>query len=253
MKKIHTILIVSLLPFITYAQQAVGKIDNHGDWKKFASFTERTHDGKIIKNNVQYDLADGKITSYRILQNSEIEAEVDVKYLTGTTVEQETKIYDSGRGTIREIIYKNDFRYDDKKNLIDDGVFLYSKFVNGRPQIATSKDYNETKKQGLKKILTYDDAGRVKLSKATEESGSYKTITISTFKYDQCGNLIEKSDRISQQEIQTGKKRNSRPTVSSRPTITKENYEYEYNGCLWTKKYKVANDHKELLAERTYE
>lgn len=253
MKKYYILLSLSFFSLTTYAQFAVDKTDNNSDWKKHATFIEQTYNGPIVSHTIQYNLIDGYINSYQILQNTEIEAEVDVKYDRGHTVGLETKIYDSGKGTIREVMYKNDFRYDEKNNLIDDGTFLYSKFLNGRPQIATSKDYNEIKKQGVKKILTYDDSGLLKLTKATEESPSMRTVTVTTYKYDKCNNISEISNRISNQEINTGKKRRKESTTVNKPTIVKESFEYEYNGCLWTKKYQITNDQKQLISERSFD
>ncbi|MDR0229440.1 MAG: hypothetical protein LBI72_10295 [Flavobacteriaceae bacterium] len=252
MKFTYILAIFTLCSFNAFAQHAVNKIDKNSDWKNYQQFTEKTYDGVIMKNEIQYDLSNGKINAYRIMQNTEIEAEFEVRYDKDINVQQEMKIYDSGRGIVRELVYKSNLLFDEKNNLLDDGQFIYSKFVNGRPQIATTKDFNELKKQGTKKSFSYDENGLIKLEKSRTEGETTRTTVVTTYKYDQCKNVVEISNRISEQNTDTSKKRKNN-AVATKPSVEKINYEYEYQGCLWTKKYIIVDGTKKLLAERTFE
>lgn len=251
--KLTYILIASFFSIASFAQHAVNITDKNAEWKKYHQLNEKTYDGMLMRNDIEYDLRDGKINAYRILQNTEIEAEFEVRYDDNGQVLQEMKIFDSGRGIVREVVYKSNLLFDTKKNLIDDGEFIYSKFVNGRPQIATSKDYNEEKKQGSKKSFSYDENGLLKLEKSRTEGETIRTTTVTTYKYDQCNNIVEVSNRISEQNADTSKKKRNNLVIASKPTVEKINYEYEYNGCLWTKKYIITDGKKQLLAERSFE
>lgn len=233
-------------------------IEENPNWKSYKEFAETTFSNGEIKEKREYTLKDGIISFYRVYdKGGDVQREVEVEYDAQGNLYQERKMFDKSTGITREIIFQNEFTYDDKNNLIDDGENSYSKFNRGLPQVVTSREYSEEREQGFRRILAYNQNGTIKLSKTTLFEGEDRKMIIITYKYDDCNNLIETVQKTTIQakpQPKKRRKRNKNAAPPRRPEFERKYYAYEYEGdtCLWTKKYEVINDEKILLKEREF-
>ncbi|WP_413511585.1 hypothetical protein [Myroides odoratus] len=253
MKK-PAILTLLLLTMSTgaFAQMALDRIDANPKWKQYDHFYEKDAQSIYPSDRIEYELTDGKISSYRLYYGDELGKLVDVFYDDKGRVYQEVLMYDADRGQVREVVFESTFTYDEKGELIDDGKQTYTKFVKGRPMLVTSREFSEEYQRGFSTVRAYNENGTIRLEKTTFFEEGEKKIRTTTYKYDSCGNAIEVSSRTTIAPNYTQEKRRKKDkTPPKRPVILKEEFAYDYDGdCIWTKKYKVEKDTKTLLRER---
>lgn len=245
-------LFLLVLSSTAFAQMTLDRIDTNPKWKQYDHFYEKDAQSIYPNDRIEYELTDGKITSYRLYYKEELGKLFDVFYDDKGRLYQEIAVYDADRGKIREVVYESTFTYDEKGVLVDDGEKTFSKYTKGRPMLVTSREYDEAYKRGFSTVMAYNESGAIRLTKTTLFEGDEKKIRTSTYKYDSCGNVIEITSRTTvAPDYSKQKKRKKDRTPPKRPVITKEEFAYEYdNDCIWTKKYKVENDMKTLLRER---
>lgn len=235
-----------------FAQMALDRIDKSAKWKQYDHFLEQDAKGVYPNDWIEYELKDGVIASYRINYKDELGKLVDVFYDEQGRVSKEVLMYDADRGHVREVIFESTFTYDSKGMLVDDGEKVYSKFVNGRPMLITSREYSPDYMRGFSSVMNYNENGTIRLSKTTFFDNEVKKIKISNYKYDSCGGLIEVSSRTTIAPVSTGNKRKKKSkTPPARPVVEKTEYAYEYNeDCMWVEKFEIVYGEKKLVSKR---
>lgn len=223
-------------------------LEENQNWKSYYSVKERHHYGNSNYWAEEYLLDKGNVSILRTYYDDTLRSEFKFYFDEFGNIVEEVEKYNVNKGIVSNVNQQYNYIFDSKNRIVEDGHSFYSDFTEqGKPQVQISKLYDEKLPKGFKKEISYDKNGRIAEVKVTKFLKGIKYLETETYKYDDCGNLIEI-------------KRNAAPnknypilSIGGRNQYENEKFEYEYaDDCIWQKKFWIINNKQHLLTEREF-